>query len=501
MYDQHFNMLNTDFHTSMKPYRYEQMDTLINRDSLYKDFYYNPNAKQTWLYRKWRKESFMSVKAKDFTVTVDPAINLEAGRSLNEHSNTFVNTRGVTINGTIGKDFSFSSTTYENQAIYADYIDSYIAKNGVVPGQGMPKTDAARPGYYDFSSSYGYISYSPSQYFNFQLGHDKNFIGDGYRSLLLSDNSFNYPFFKITTHIWKLQYEVLYAQFLDLQAPHTYTMGYQKKYGTFHYLSYNVNRRLNIGLFEAVIWQAQDSTGSRGFDLNYLNPVIYMRPVEFSVGSPDNELVGLTSKFKINDNNSLYGQFMLDEFYLKHLKAADGWANNKYGFQVGAKSFNLIGVKNLNFQTEYNYVRPFSYSHYVELSNYAHYNQPLAHTLGSNFYESVSFLNYRHKSFFIEAKFLYAIHGLDPPGTNYGNDLFKSYTTATNEYGNEVGQGIRTTLMFKDLRIAYLVNPRTNLRLELGISNRTTSNSLGSLTTNYVFFGLKTALTNSYFDF
>ena len=117
----------------------------------------------------------------------------------------------------------------------------------------------------------------------------------------MSDNAFNYPYLKITTNVWRFKYTNLYAEFQDLKTPYNPDLGFHKKYGTFHYLSYAVNKRLNIGLFESIIWKAEDSSGYRGFDINYLNPVIFYRPVEFSVGSPDNALLGVNLSYKLAD--------------------------------------------------------------------------------------------------------------------------------------------------------------------------------------------------------
>ena len=69
----------------------------------------------------------------------------------------------------------------------------------------------------------------------------------------------------------------------------------QKKHGAFHYLDYALNNNLTIGLFEAIIWQSRDENFERGFDVHYLNPIIFYRPVEFSKHSPDNAL--LRSKY------------------------------------------------------------------------------------------------------------------------------------------------------------------------------------------------------------
>ena len=505
------NKLNNTFHTSIKPYRIAELKQHLNVDSIDNTLYFDSEKARTLFGRKLRKENLIQVNTEDFHLTIDPLFNLELGRNFTNDSNAFVNGRGILVTGSIGHHLSFSSSFYENQATFVNYLDKYIETGRVVPGQGYVKGFAPGKTFgklfkgnaYDYAMASGYISYTPSKYFNFQFGHDKNFIGDGYRSLLLSDNSFNYPFLKITTNIWKLQYVNLYTSFLDTRDPLKFnSTGFDKKYASFHYLSWNILKRVNIGFFEGIVWRSEDTAGYKGYDINYLNPIIFLRPVEFSLGSSDNALMGLNLKVKITDGNLFYGQLLLDEFRLSKVKSGQGWYANKQAFQLGLKSFNLFTVKYLNFQTEYNFVRPYTYTHYNIIQNYAHYNQPLAHPLGANFWEAVSFLNYRYKSFFIEAKFSYTLYGADTAGLHYGKDIYASYLDYVHENGNYVGQGLKNTLIYKDIRIAYIVNPKTNFHLEAGITNRMQTNAIeGTKTTNFIYFGIRTSLTNHYYDF
>ena len=53
-----------------------------------------------------------------------------------------------------------------------------------------------KDGLIDLYYSSGYINYNINSFFDIQLGHGKNFIGDGYRTMFISDNSFNYPYFE-----------------------------------------------------------------------------------------------------------------------------------------------------------------------------------------------------------------------------------------------------------------------------------------------------------------
>jgi len=489
---------DVSFFTTVKPILQEDVAKIINLDSvLYPQ--HQTRFSRTFFGRKLLNKNLIRVDTMGLYLTIDPVFDFTMGRESHSGKNTWTNTRGFTISGRIGKDLSFATDFYENQAVFPDYLDQWVRTQGVVPGQGGIKN--FKNDGFDFSNASGYFSYTPSRYFNIQFGHGKNFIGDGYRSLLLSDNSFNYPYLRIVTKVWKLQYTNLYAQFQDRQYPWSQSLGYTKKYGTFHFLNADITKRLNIGIFEAIIWEAKDSTGNRGFDINYLNPIIFYRPVEFSLGSPDNSLMGLTFKYRFNRTFSLYGQLLLDEFKLSHIRKWDGWWANKQAYQLGLQGWNIAQVNNLNFRSEFNYVRPYTYSHWSTLQCYGHYNQPLAHPLGANFWESVSFINYRYHFWYAEFKFLYAVYGADKNNENYGSNIFLSYDDHPKDLDNFVGQGLRTTLIYRDVSIAYLLNPHTNMRVEAGLSYRTQNDELKDRTNVYVWFGLKTSLFNKYYDF
>ncbi|MFI5163804.1 MAG: hypothetical protein ACHQHP_00995 [Bacteroidia bacterium] len=406
------------------------------------------------------------------------------------------------IRGDIGKNFSFESSFYENQATFPGYINNFNNTFLVVPGQGRWKP--FKTSGYDFAMASGYVSYSPSKHFNFQIGHGKHFIGDGYRSLLLSDNAFNYPFLRITSSFGKFQYTNLYTVFMNLSSggatlPAGVEALFQKKAGDFQFLSWNACKRLQLGFFQGLIWQASDSTNRERFNFNYFSPVIYNAALAEGLRGTNNVLLGWTLKFKITNSISLYGQYMMDD-----LSTEINSIHNKTGFQLGAKYFDLFGVKNLHFQIEYNQVRPYAYANADNSQSYSHYNQPLADPLGANFKEAIAFLNYRIGDFFAEVKINYAIIGKDSLGRNYGNNIFSSDNNAfygVNSTIDKMGQGVKTTLRIFDFHIGYLVNPATNFNILFGISNRSSISSVENSQTNYVYFGIRTSLTNVYYDF
>lgn len=493
-YDQYVYQSDKRFHTSVKPFLNRQVDSIVSLDTLYRiptntlvgDIIFN--------------RSLIKYDKNNFAFTIDPFINFELGKGSDYDDNSWISTRGFIINGSLGKNFSFSTLFSENQSMFNDYRRGLVSKYQVIPGQGRPK--GYKEGGYDYAFSEAYVSYTASKYFNFQFGHGKNFIGDGYRSLLLSDHAFSYPYFKITTDVWNIKYMMLWMQFQDFTNPHPYGTAYDKKWGAFHYLDWSITPWLTFGFFEAIIWQNADSTGHRGFDFNYANPVIFFRPVEFSVGSPDNVVVGFNGKITLFDDKIIYGQLTLDEFKFSEMKNfEDGWWGNKFSFQAGYKAFNVLNIRNLSIQTEYNIVRPYMYSHLSSLKNYGHYNVSLAHPMGSNFWESISFLRYNYKRLFFEGRYSFAKHGTDSAGLNYGNNIFLPYDTRVNEYGNYLGQADPVNLQYFSLQLAFLVNPRYNFNIYVNYTNRKETSSMMNNNQNLFTFGIRTSLHNFYYDY
>src|SRR5690606_23666897 len=148
--------------------------------------------------------------------------------------------------------------------------------------------------------------------------------------------------------------------------------------------------------------------------VNYLNPVIFDRAIEFSTGPHSgNALIGLTAKYKNSDNFALYGQMTIDEFSSGDICGGEKNCRNKWGYQGGAKYFNAFGIPNLYLQAEYNVVRPYTYSHNTVVLNYGHNNQSMAHPWGANFKEVVVVANYEKNRFFGNVKLIFGERGFD----------------------------------------------------------------------------------------
>jgi hypothetical protein len=498
---QNYQAKNKSFISAVKPILLQDMelDSVADIDSMLYSVPGSLKHKKTFIYRKLYTESLVRYNTKEFSITLDPVFNFGLGYDFVESKNTWVNTRGLTVTGVLGKTFSFNTEIYESQAKFASWPTAFIGTTGVVPGQGQPKPFKETG--FDYFYSNGYMSYSPSKFFNMTLGYGKNFIGEGYRSMLLSDAAFSYPYLKLTGNFKHVKYTVLYNQFIDRSSSLSPEFGYDRKWATMHYLQVMLWGRLNLGLFDAIVWENADSTGYRGFDVQYLNPILLLRPVEESFGSPDNALVGSTFSVRINRHFSVYGQLLLDEFKLDEVMANDGWWANKFGYQLGISGWNLLNIPSLNARLEYNQARPYTYAHSTIIESYGHYNQPLAHPLGANFREFIAMASYIRGNWMATIKMNFMMYGLDTAGMDFGKNIFISYNLRVSEYGNEIGQGLRTNLTSTDISFSYLLNRRTNMRIEAGITTRKESNANWDKQMQYIYFGIKTGLRNIYYDF
>lgn len=493
--------VDSRMHSSIKNF-YADDTTLIARyDELMKQGT-DTNIYRKWLRRKITDEHLLTFKSEDYNLYADFLPDLQIGREFKDGKNTWRNTRGFQFGGTIGKKVSFYTNAFENQAVFSNYLTRFIDSNKVVPSEMSGKLDNRVK---DWAYVTALISYTPNKYLNLALGYDKNFIGDGYRSMLLSDVAANYSFARVRATVGNVQYQTIFAYMIDNGAPPLAAdrrLGSRGKWNAMHYLDWNVNNRLSLGVFQAVTWADAEPEGKRGFDFNYIHPFVFVRPIEGANGlSPDKLRLGLNAKYEVLKKTALYGQFMFEEFSGEHFFSGNGYWANKWALQLGLRGADLFKVDRLNYLAEFNTAKPYTYSHFQRITSYSGMSQPLAHPLGANFREFIGLLNYSYKRFDFQAKGIYARYGRDPQGRNYGGNIFLPYGTRESEFGNYTGQGLKTDLSFLEANIAYLLNPKYNLRLELGAVFRNERSPDITQRTNLVTFGLRSAFRNLYQDF
>lgn len=403
------------------------------------------------------KPNLLEVNVKDFFLALNPIVYYQMDKETSNDENIFYNKRGLTVRGVIANRIGFSSTITDNQERGPLFFQSRVNNFHAVPGVGFYKSFKTTG--YDYFDGRGYVTFNVTKYIDFQFGYDKNFIGDGYRSLFLSDFGDSYLFLKINTKIWKFNYQNLFMELMP-EFVKTGDNLLDRKYAAMHHLSMNVAKWLNLGLFESIIFGRKNR-----FDFEYLNPVIFLRHIEGTVGSPDNALAGVDFKANVAHHFQFYGQLLLDEFILKEITKNDGYWANKYGYQLGAKYVDAFAIKNLDLQLETNRVRPFTYSHSDSVANYTHYNQPLAHPLGANFQEFIAIIKYQPApKWYINARAIYYYQGLDSAGNNFGSNPFELYTTRTSDFGYFVGSGDKVKVLNASFVVSYEL--RENLFVE-----------------------------------
>jgi hypothetical protein len=511
-FDAAMNQVGTNNHTATKPYTYSEISKYYNLEEKNAPLLEKTSS---WWTRKIFNENLVQIQGDSYWFTMNPIFDLQVGRSKsNVNTSTFINTRGIQVQGGLGDQLNFTTTIYESQARFSDYFNRYAisirpagGNPAIVPGIGIAKEfkiDA-----FDLPLAEANLTFQPNKMINLNLGYGRNFVGDGYRSLITTDGVTPYPFVKINTSFWKIKYTNTFMWLNDVRQDATTEKTFSKKYVANHYLSWNATKRLNIGFFESVVWA---DTNNRGFDMNFVNPIIFYRSVEFaSSARSGNALLGLTSKYKWNNQINFYGQFLLDEFSLGDVKKQEGSWKNKYGYQLGAKYFNAFGIENLLLQAEYNHVRPYVYSHLDPLTNYGHNNQSLGHQWGGNHREFLLIGRYHKDRWFADAKFTFGKRGFDfnsdTDRLNYGGDIYRGYEESRAFDTNvKVGQGNSTTVFITDLQAGYLVNPVTNLKLFGSFIYRNfnpTTETAATIkdTTTWFSVGLRSDVFNWYFDY
>ncbi len=454
-------------------------------------------SKKTFLKNFWRTPANLyDVRTKDFFLSVNPVFQYYVGKEGNNDQHIFLNTRGAVLRGRIADKIGFAAYLTDNQERDPLYVQQWVRDRRAVPGEGFFK-DFKTTGY-DYFDAWGYITFNATRYIDIQFGYDKNFIGNGYRSLFLSDFSSPYLFLKLNTRIWKFNYQNL---FIELNSANRLNADQliPKKYAAIHHLDVDVTKWLNVGLFEAIIFGRTNH-----FEFGYLNPVIFYRSIEQQNGSFDNSVAGLDAKANVAKKFQFYGQFLLDEFSLTEIRRGSGWWGNKYAFQLGAKYIDAFNIKNLDLQVEANRVRPFTYSHNDSVANYTHYNQPLAHPLGANFQEVIGIARYQPAPrWFLEGKAIYYMQGKDTGNVSFGSNIFLPNVMPyrTKDFGYDVGAGVRSKTGLATLLVSYEWKPNFFIEVN-GVYRGESATSLAPAQHSFILYaGVRWNMQRRNFDF
>ena len=465
----------------------------------------SPAAKSSFVDRLFT-DNWIKAGKGNSVFTLDPYIEGTYGRDhAGKRKDTLTSGAvGVRLAAVINNKFSINAdfAAYSNE--FPFYVDSVIYnKRNIVPGNNVATLkDKHR---WNYSNSSFNLTYIPSKHFLASAGFGKQFLGDGYRSLQLSDNAFNYPYLRLQARFWKITYNVLYSRY---ENKYWYLVDgkSQPKFSVLHQLGINVSNKFQFALFDQVTSIAKDTNFNRGFDVTYLSPLIFIRPLEFSIGSPDNAMIGLNFKYNIYKKGFVYGQLALDDLNISLSRDHKSqFYGNKYALQLGLWNNDLLGVKNLSWRLEWNGVRPYTYGHGVGNNislNYSHYYQSLTDPFGANFHEFISIFNYSNARWYGSLENLYTIRGEGyTNGVIAGDNIFGNQNNLDNGFGSFTTQGSKHHYYYNQLLAGYIINPRNRLSIELNtLYHRRTGVDVHQ--SEFVFsLGIKTNLFNTYFDY
>lgn len=478
------------FHTGVRPYNQWYLTNHTFNQSFKDtgDYYYDFTV---LLFQK----HLLEIHKKDVHIGMDPLVDVYFGKRYFNKLVAFshkisTNTRGFRVVGNIGKNVSFETRFYENQFFYANYIDSIVRSKGVAPGIGRVKQ--FKSGGWDVGNSTGMISIKLNELINLKFGHDKLFIGQGYRSLLLSDNASNYPYLALNLRSKnnKWQYLSTFAWMQSLYRSLTTVSTealFKRKNGNFHCLSFKPNPSWEFGLFEGTIFKSFDNTlGFVNPHPSFYNPVIGINTIINGLQGENNSVIGLSTSF-LMPSYQIYGQIAMDNV-------------DKVGFQLGGKWIKPFGLHRNWLLAEFNTIPSYMYSttNANILQNYTHMNQELAHPLGASFSEVILMYHFYLDRWFTNIQFNFTSRKREEI-YQFGENILRASNDIHIE-GSEI-QDIRT--FYWKIEGGYNFNIKTRLQLFGQFSRRNLYN-LQNKTKNqsdfYFVFGLRCNLNNNYLD-
>ena len=439
-------------------------------------------------FRDKLKKHFMDaylfeVHEENVNLYISPVVNFQSGTNwLDEDGATlYQNTRGIYVKGTLLKNFSFATTFVENQARFSDYENSFISnhgefypnastiqQNGVVPGGG--RTKPFKEGGYDYAYAIGTFLYKPVENIEIRAGNAPTFVGSGYRSLILSDNSYQAPSIDVKyTFLKKWSYGIRRTRCFNLirkTAFSTVEGYYQPKAYSRHYLNYRINQNITLGFSENSNWSMGDTATTRP-------NAFYYAPVPFlGLSQPENHTIyGFDASEVVGKKTKFYQQFVLSGFYPAQM-----------GFQIGVRFYELLPKSML--QIEYNKVGGELYTANTPNMSYTHYNLPLAHPKGQGFDELVIRANVSIKRVYGESKTVCY--------------WLKNYNERHLLPMDNESPPIDDLIIHQQFELGYRINPKINFcffgRAVLRVSDI-------DITQMLIHIGLSTNLFNSYNDY
>lgn len=413
-------------------------------------------------YRDGRNLYAVRDTALGYALTVNPIADLRLGVGRQTRGAgrvperlVYTGSRGIRTAGHLGR-FFFESRVEEIQEQPLRRRDTFSRlpreRNiDVLDGQ-----DSLGRVSYDYGRVAGVVGYR-SGFFEARFGRDRHRLGEAQGSLHLSDYAPVYDHLQLRTTVWRLQYTNLFAAMEVFPAP-SRDRALQRKYGAFHQLALSLPGRVNLQLFEGVVYLPDVESGRTGYDVSFLNPIIFYRHVEDSFNRRGNKELGLGASWIPVPGVKVYGQALLTEFKASELFSDAGWWGNKWG-ALGGVHLADPGLRGLDVVAEAAAVRPYTYSHH-ENANATHFRDVLGFPAGQNLYDLALRTRYRPTpSLLVRADAWLTQRGRDSDSTVVGGDPLRSYNDRSEEYDVRFLDGVRVDEVGVEAEVALEALP------------------------------------------
>ena len=421
-----------------------------------------PGALGVWM--RWNAlyangRDWVSAESPDWAIQVNPIVILgygqgvrSAGKGPDDTPSVMQNTRGFRVSGQIHSLVYFEGRFTEGQ----ERVVRPQAQAGTAPRHGMVKLVGLNT--YDGFGTTGIVGLK-SRFIEVRAGRDRARWGPAMSSVSLSNYAAPYDQVMVRAHFWRLSYTSLFAGFSSTRAEGASPEDAirRRKYGSMHRLDVALPGRIQLGVFESVIFATDSQEVRERFDWSYANPMIFLRAAERDRGSPDNAMLGASAAWVPISGLRLYGEMLLDEFNSSEL--GNQWWGNKFAWVVGAHVADLP-LARLSARAEITRVRPFTYSHNDEINAFVHFGDPLGFAGGSNAMDYSLFLDWQPGDR-VSASLasIYTRQGRNGNGVNYGSDPILSNETRAGNHGQAMLQGIRANRLLVEGQIGYELLP------------------------------------------
>lgn len=270
---------------------------------------------------------------------------------------------------------------------------------------------------------------------------------------------------------------------MDLENPVSANSRYPSKFVSYNTLTYRLNQSWQISLVEALV-MSEDLAGWK-VPVYSLTPYIRTAYIDYK-NQLTNNLTGINLTWQNPKIGIVYSQFIVDRFY--------EWYYPIAAFQLGYKSFDFAGIKNLYLQVEYNRVPREMYLHRNNELHYGHYNQAMAHPAGAGFNEIIAIADYKIKRFELVAKAVFINYASSYVLINRQNIFDYSSLFPSNFDTFE-----RSPYIITDCVLIYNLNPSYRLQIFAGVSSHFVTDTRNL--SHFVQAGIRTALRSNYYDY